>query len=366
MLFFTFAWQAGRIGNNWEYCASYISYKKRLFLLPEILMNYLLRLFSSIGLDWFLPGLLMMVGLAYLFPGPGVAEQPVSLAELANYGVTGIFFFYGLKLDFTTLKKGLSNWRMHVLIQLSTFLLFPALILLIRPLFNTIEKEQIWLGIFFLAALPSTVSSSVVMVSIAGGNVPAAIFNASISAFIGVFITPLWMGMVLHQNAVSPDSSDVVLKLIWQVVIPVILGLLLNKHYGHIAGRHKKSLKTFDQLIILLIVYTSFSHSFSEQLFDSMSLYELIFLGTGMFVLFALAVFLMKICSRFLKFNHQDIITVVFCGSKKSLVHGTVMAGILFTGTSLTGIIILPVMLYHAIQLIAASALAKKMAAQAS
>lgn len=53
-------------------------------------------------------------------------------------------------------------------------------------------------GRLFLATLPSTVSSSVVMVSIAGGNMAAAIFNASVSSLIGVFVTPLWMGIFLE------------------------------------------------------------------------------------------------------------------------------------------------------------------------
>src|SRR5205085_8016124 len=129
--------------------------------------------------------------LAKLFPQGGTGEGPWSLSSLSGYGISLIFFFYGLKLNFAELKAGLRNWRLHTVVHGSTFILFPLLVLSCKGLFPA-TAYPLWLGAFFLASLPSTVSSSVVMVSIAEGNIPAAIFNASISSIIGVFITPLW------------------------------------------------------------------------------------------------------------------------------------------------------------------------------
>jgi sodium/bile acid cotransporter 7 len=318
--------------------------------------------FSSGGLDWFLLMLPVMILLAYFFPEPGIREEPVSLNDIASYGVAGIFFFYGLKLNRAQLKAGLSNWKMHLLIQATTFIVFPLLALLIKPLFSHWNQESIWLGIFFLCALPSTVSSSVVMVSIAGGNIPAAIFNASISAFIGIFITPLWIGLFLEQSGTDAGSQQIVIKLLLQVLLPVILGFALNSPLRAFTDRHKSKLKTFDQLIILLIIYTSFAHSFYEELFAGTSLLSLFLLAAGMLLLFLVVMWFMKQCSGLMGFSPEDSIAVMFCGSKKSLVHGSVMAGILFSGDPLTGIILLPLMLYHALQLIASSILAGKMA----
>ena len=318
---------------------------------------------TFIGIDWFIPALLCMVALAYYFPGPGNIKQPLSLAEIASYGVSGIFFFYGLKLNRQKLNAGLTNWRMHILIQATTFILFPLLIILIKPFFNTSNSEPLWAGIFFLAALPSTVSSSVVMVSLAGGNIPAAIFNASISALIGVFLTPLWIALILNTSVGNFDITTITLNLTLQVLVPVLIGISLNKHFGYMAEKHKKTLKNFDQVIILLIVYTSFCKSFTEHLFEGMKMIELIFLAAGMLTLFLIVMLITKAVCKVFNFKREDTITVIFCGSKKSLVHGTVMSGILFAGSSLAGFILLPLMLYHAIQLVTSSFIAKRMSA---
>lgn len=303
-----------------------------------------------------------MILLAYFVPMPGLIKEPVSLEDIANVGVSFIFLFYGLRLSVEKLKAGLANWKMHIVVQLTTFLFFPLLVLAFRPLFVKYNLELLWLGVFFLAALPSTVSSSVVMVSIAKGNIPAAIFNASISSLIGVVATPLWVGLFIASATGDFDITDIVIKLILQVLLPVIIGTSLNARFGMIAEKYKKQLKYFDQAIILTIIYTSFCKSFSQHLFEGFTALELAGLATGMMVLF-FAVFLsVGLISRLLGFSDEDQITVLFCGSKKSLVHGTVMSKVLFQHSSISGILLLPLMLYHALQLIAASIIAQRMA----
>lgn len=303
-----------------------------------------------------------MILLAYFLPQPGMIKEPVSLEEIANVGVSFIFFFYGLRLSIDKLKAGLANWKMHIVVQLMTFLFFPLIVLASRPLFVGTDFELLWLGIFFLAALPSTVSSSVVMVSIAKGNIPAAIFNASISSLIGVIVTPLWVGLFIASATGYFDVTDIVIKLVLQVLLPVVVGIGLNSRFGGIAEKYKKYLKYFDQAIILTIIYTSFCKSFSEHLFEGFSVLELIGLAVGMMALFFAVFFCVGLLSRFLGFSDEDRITVLFCGSKKSLVHGTVMSKVLFQHSTIGGIVLLPLMLYHALQLIATSIIAQRMA----
>lgn len=323
-------------------------------------MNKIKSFFSSIGLDWFLGAIIIMVILAYYFPEPGLIQEPISLEEIANYGVSGIFFFYGLKLSTDKLKQGLSNWKMHIVIQLTTFLLFPLLALVVKPLFADSDTQTLWLGIFYLAALPSTVSSSVVMVSIANGNIPAAIFNASISSLIGLFMTPLWVGLFIVADTGNFDAWSIIGKLCLQVLLPLIIGMLLNKRLGWFADKNKATLKNFDQSIILIIIYTSFCKSFALNLFDGLSVVELILLMIGLLALFFTVILITNFIGKILGFSKADNITVMFCGSKKSLVHGTVMSKVLFTQSSIVGIILLPLMIYHALQLIAASIMAQK------
>lgn len=318
-------------------------------------------LLARVGLDWFILALLAMIGLAKFWPEPGIQEGLFSLSSLATYGVSLIFFFYGLKLNFSQLREGLRNYRLHLVIHLTTFVAFPLVVLAARSLLLTSNTQLLWLGIFYVAALPSTVSSSVVMVSIAGGNIPAAIFNASISSLLGVFITPVWMSFLMASTNGQYDLTGIIGKLTLQVILPVVLGLLLNQRLGWLAARFKSGLRYFDQITILLIVYTAFCESFSRHSFERISGGDLLWLAAGMLSLFFLMFGLITLLSRLLHFNREDRITALFCGSKKSLVQGSVMANVLFPG-SLAGVALLPIMMYHALQLIVASIIAQAMA----
>lgn len=310
----------------------------------------------------FIALLLLSIVAAWLAPAIGMPNAWFSPSEAAGWGVSVIFFFYGLKLSPTKLRNGLSNVRLHTLVQLSTFVLFPLLVLgVMFAVPDWHSNYYLWLGVYFVATLPSTVSSSVVMVSIAKGNLPAAIFNASISSLIGVALTPLLMSFFITSEAGGNSLQDIILKLILQVIVPVGAGMLLNRRFGAAADRHKVMLRWFDQGVIIAIVYTAFCEGFSSGIFESVSTTELIVLTIGMTLLFFVAYYIIYGVCRLLKFNREDMITALFCGSKKSLVHGTVMSRVIVADPSLVSIILLPIMIYHAMQLIIVSFIAKRM-----
>lgn len=314
----------------------------------------------KIKIDKFVLSIIGTICIAYFFPQLGMQESKVPIDTISTIGISLIFFFYGLKLNPTQLKAGLKNWKLHLLVQSSTFLMFPLLVLLLRPWIQNEEQETIWLAFFFLAALPSTVSSSVVMVSMAKGNIPAAIFNASISGIIGIALTPLWMGLFVDSTQTDFDFTDIYIKLIVQIILPVILGLLLQRFFGDFARKHSSKLTVFDKSIILLIIYKSFAASFNANIFSSVSLLDLLSIFVGVIVLFVIAFSLTGFISRKLKLNKEDQITAQFCGTKKSLVHGTVFSKILFGNMAAIGIILLPLMLFHAIQILIISIIASK------
>jgi sodium/bile acid cotransporter 7 len=323
-------------------------------------MRHIKSILAKSGIDGFLGLLISAVVLAAIWPSPGSGDGPCSLSTLANYGISVIFFFYGLRLSRKKLRIGLQNRNLHILVHLTTFVLFPVLILSIRPLFEGEDNTLLWLGMFYLSALPSTVSSSVVMVSIAGGNIPAAIFNASVSSLAGVFITPLWMSIILSGSAGMDYANlwSIIAKLSLQVLLPVATGMLLNKKWGAFAEKHKHVLRMFDQSIIILIVYTSFCISFTNRVFENFSAIRIIACAAGMVFLFFTVFGIVTLASRWLKLNREDTITAQLCGSKKSLVHGTAMSKVIFAGYGGIGIVLLPVMLYHALQLMIISVIA--------
>ena len=202
------------------------------------------------------------------------------------------------------------------------------------------------------------------MVSIAGGNIPGAIFNASISGIIGILMTPFWMGFFLTSQSADFEFSHVLIQLITQIILPVVLGLVLHPYGKRWISRHMKKLGAFDKVIILLIVYESFSHSFISGIFASVSWWSLGGLFLAVLVLFFLILQFTKALAGWLHFNREDSITLQFAGTKKSLVHGSVFASVLFAGIDGAGIYLLPIMIYHAFQLFYISVLAQKLQMQ--
>ena len=325
-------------------------------------MQRIFAFLSRAGLDSFSLLMVGMVILAWRFPEAASPESPIDLRLVGNIGVVFIFFFYGLKLDPAKLLAQLGHWRMHLLIQSTTFIIFPLIILMCRGLFYAPDYDLLWVGAVYLAAVPSTVSSSVVMVSIAGGNIPAAIFNASVSSLLGIFITPVWMNVFVNSNRLSAeDLTSVILNLCWQVLLPVVAGILLHGKLGYLTTRYRNQLKYIDQAIILLIVFRAFCDSFLNRMFDGYSIMELLSLGGLMLLLFFFLLAIMQGVAVRMNFSREDRITVIFCGSKKSLIQGVVMGQILFPDAAAFAIVLLPLMLYHALQLFVGSILAQQM-----
>ncbi len=304
----------------------------------------------------FIAALFGAILLAYLLPSiPGYFK----LGIIIDIGIGLIFFFYGLKLSPADLKRGFLNYRAHILIQLTTFVIFPLLTFLFLPVFEGGTGSEIWLAIFFLGVLPSTVSSSVVMVAIAKGNLPTAIFNASISGLIGIIATPLWLSLFMLKTG-EFEISDIILKLFFQIVLPLFLGLWLQRFFVNLVKTYNRQLGLFDKFVIFLIVYSSFSNSFSSGLFDTITGFDLLKLSVIVVLLFFVIYSLTGLISRWWNFSREDTITVKFAGTKKSLVHGSVMAKIIFGSSASMGLFLLPIMLYHILQLVIIAIFAEK------
>ncbi|MFA5119721.1 bile acid:sodium symporter family protein, partial [Zavarzinia sp.] len=263
------------------------------------------------------------------------------------------------------MRAGLMQWRLHLVVVLGTFVLFPLVVLAAGPVVRPLLPPEVWIGFFYIAALPSTVSSSVAMTSIAKGNVPGALFNASLSSLIGVFATPALMAWFLARSgAPSLPLGQVILKVVLLVLVPTLLGQLLHKPLRAWAHRHAKAIKILDRAVILSIVYNSFSDSVAEGIWSAHDPLLLVEIAVGAVALFAVVYGLLMIPCRLLGFNREDRIAALFCGSKKSLATGVPLAGVIFGVTPALGLIIAPIMLYHFLQLVIVSVIANHYGAQ--
>jgi sodium/bile acid cotransporter 7 len=309
--------------------------------------------------DNFTLALLATVGLASLLPCRGDIARAFGTGT--GVAIALLFFLHGAKLPREAILGGLTHWRLHLAVLASTFLLFPLLGLALAPLSPALLPQPLYLGLLFLTTLPSTVQASIAFTSIAGGNVPAAIASASASSLLGTFITPLLVGLLMRAHGgLSLNEIETVAL---QLVLPFLAGQLLRPWIGGWIARRHKLLGVVDRGSILLMVYTVFSSAMIAGLWHLLPPSALAVTALVAFLLLGAVLTLTTVAARLLGFSRADEITLVFCGSKKSLVAGIPMANVLFAGHTV-GLVVLPLMLFHQIQLIACAALARRYAAR--
>jgi sodium/bile acid cotransporter 7 len=302
--------------------------------------------------DWFLVGLATATALAWIAPNPGAKGGWLHPEVLNKLGVALIFFLHGAGLSFAALKSGALNWRLHLVVQLTTFLLFPLLGLATLHLLGDTITPDVGLGIFFLCALPSTVSSSVALTAVARGNVPAAVFNATLSNLLGVLATPLWLGVVVGKSGHALPLGRVIVDLLLWLVLPLVLGQLARPRIGALIQRHKPRVQLVDRLTILLLVYTSFCDSVKNGVWSGHGLGAVVATFVLCLALFWVVMACVWGASRALGFPFADRITAAFCGSKKTLASGVPMAQLIFRGYPGLSVVLLPLMIYHPLQLV--------------
>lgn len=317
---------------------------------------------AKLNIDRFLQLILVVVIAAIVWPELGASGSALHIEWVAGYGISIVFFLYGLTLAPEKMKAGLVKWRVHLVVQAATFGLFPLIVLILIFFAKGHVEGDVLLGFFYLAALPGTVSSSVAMTSLARGNVPVAIFNATLSAFLGVFLTPVLMAWYMNTTGASLPLQDVILKIVGLVLVPTALGQIAHFWLKDWAARNNAWLKWCDKAVILAIVYNSFCDSIVGGVW---SLGDVSLLG-GMIIaviaLFFLIYGLMKFACTFFGFTREDAIACIFCSSKKSLATGVPLSKVIFGATPTLGLIIAPLMLFHFFQLVIVSIIANRMA----
>jgi sodium/bile acid cotransporter 7 len=314
-------------------------------------------------LDPFLVFLIGTVATASLLPCRG--EGAVIFGWITNAAITLLFFLHGAKLSREAIVAGIGHWRLHLLVAASTFVLFPILGVALRAAGHGWLDPNMAAGLVFLCLLPSTVQSSIAFTSIAGGNVPAAVCSASASNLAGIFITPVLVGLLMGARAANGGVSLHAMEAIaLQLLLPFIAGHLSRPLTTRWLDRYKSVVNKVDRGSILLVVYTAFSAAVVEGLWKTLSAGDIALVLVLDGVLLAAALVITTWASRALGFSREDEIAIVFCGSKKSLASGVPMAGVLFPAAAV-GPIIVPLMLFHQIQLMVCAVLARRYAAAA-
>jgi len=306
--------------------------------------------------------IVLAVLLAVIAPARGVFAE--IFGQLTNVAIAFLFFLYGARLSTQEALNGLKHWRLHLTILAFTFVVYPLIGIALRPLTAFISHDM-YLGILFLTLVPSTVQSSVAFTSIAKGNVAGAIVSASTSNLVGVFITPALIMLLMGTGGGVYIDTSVFGEIALLLLAPFILGQLTRRWVGKFA--QSKATKVVDRGSIAMVVYSAFSKGVVDGIWSSISIWELAFLVAFAAILVAFMLWLTKKVSEKLGFKRADTVAIEFCGSKKSLATGLPMASVIFAsgGTSL-GLLILPLMIYHQVQLMMCSWLASRYAQRAT
>lgn len=303
--------------------------------------------------------LLVVVLTASFFPCTGAVAQGFNW--LAGAMVALLFFLHGARLSRAAVLAGATHWRLHLSVLLLTFVAFPLIGLALRPLCAALLTPELYLGVLFLCVLPSTVQSSIAFTSVARGNVPAAVCAASLSNFIGIFLTPVLAGAVLSAHGGAPTSAAAIWKIVLQLLLPFVAGQCARPWLAATVERHRAALKLVDQGAILLVVYVAFSAAVVQGLWRQLPLVMLLSLLAISALILAIMMGLSTYISRKSGLSPEDEIAVVFCGSKKSLASGVPMAKVLFASHA-AGPVLLPLMLFHQLQLMVCAVLAQRYA----
>ncbi|WP_019632983.1 bile acid:sodium symporter family protein [Actinomadura atramentaria] len=315
---------------------------------------------ARLRVDPYIAAILCTVGIAAMCPARGVTAN--FLDRAGTVAIVVLFFFYGARLSTAEALRGLRHWRLHAAITTVTFAVFPLLAVACAPLAPAVLREPLYAGIVFLCVLPSTVQSSITLTSIARGNEAGAICSASLSSVLGVVLTPVLAAALMSAGG-GGFSLGSVGDITVRLLLPFLAGQVAQRWIGDRVRARRRLLSLYDRAVILLVVYTAFSLGVVAGVWRGLAPRELAALALVVAALLAVALAVAALLARAAGFSREDRIAALFCGSQKSLASGLPMASVLFAGAALSTVV-LPLMLYHQMQLLVCSWLAQRFAAR--
>ncbi len=311
--------------------------------------------------NWFLLGLVGAAILAWQTPGVGAAGGPLKSEVTTKLGVILIFFFQGLTLSLAVMKKGVMQWKLHIFVQAFIFLVTPLLALIIIILSGDFLPSDLKVGFFFLAALPTTIATSVAYTALVKGNVAGAVFNSTLANLSGIFITPLWVSFWMQAGGQTLPLGGLFLNISLMLLAPLLAGQICRPFVHQWIDSCKKHFSTLSGLIIIFIVYAAFCNSWQDNIWAAHGTDTALIAASGALFFFIVIKTLVYGSIKLFRFNHENSMTALFCAPQKTLAAGAPMANLIFASHSGLGVILLPLMFYHIFQLFLGGLLANKL-----
>jgi solute carrier family 10 (sodium/bile acid cotransporter), member 7 len=313
---------------------------------------------SRIIPDRFVLLLIGTVLLGWILPARGQALDVAQ--QVSNASIFALFFLHGLRLPRRDVLDAARSWKLQAAMLLFVFGAMPLAGLLLFKGMGAMLPAALATGLLYCAMLPSTVQSAISYSSMAGGNVAASLVGAAVSNLAGIVLTPLLVALVLGATAGVSLGGDVFIRIATMLLLPFAFGQAVQRWLGTWAQRQKAMLSFFDRLVILIAVYVAFAGAVASGGLAAVDLITLVMLvaALGLLLIFALAG--AWLTGDLVGLPRADRISLTFAGAHKSIATGAPMAAILFGGEA--GLIVLPVIIYHMMQLLASAPLASRLA----
>jgi solute carrier family 10 (sodium/bile acid cotransporter), member 7 len=307
--------------------------------------RFVLLLFGTVLLGWLLPAKGGFLDIA---------------RQLSNISIFALFFLHGLRLPRRDVVAAARSWKLQSAMLLFVFGVMPLAGLILFKSVGWMLPAALGTGLLYCAMLPSTVQSAISYSSIAGGNVAGSVIGAAVSNLAGIVLTPLLVALVLGATSGISLGGDVFLRIATMLLLPFVLGQVAQNWFGAWAQRQKAMLSFFDRLVILIAVYVAFAGAVASGGLAALDLATLTVLGAVLGLLLAFALAGAWFGGGVIGLARVDRISLTFAGSHKSIATGAPMAAILFGSGA--GLIVLPAIIYHLMQLLASAPLAARLA----
>ena len=197
----------------------------------------------------------------------------VSLSWI-NYLLMIIMFGMGLTLKFEDFKLVFVRPKDIITGCVAQFTIMPLLAFMLCKLFNL--DAALMTGVILVGACPGGTSSNVITY-LSKGDVALSVSMTSVNTILAPVLTPL-ITYLLLSTTINVNTYSMFISIINVVIIPIVLGFIINKFFGTFTQKAIKVLPMVSVTGICMIVASVVSHNASKILSTGLIVFTVVVL----------------------------------------------------------------------------------------
>jgi len=294
---------------------------------------------------WFFIGIACVIGTAFYLPEVG---RFIRTYKILNSGIIIAFFLTGLSLETSSLLRQLKNIKVLSAALISSLIFFPIVAYYMGQFIYN-DWADFAIGTLIIGVAPVTIASGTVMTAMALGNVPLSLFICVLGNLFSLLTIPFMVNLLLQMGDVSIQLPvlQMLMGLTLKVLIPTLIGQLLQPWLKSKITPFKQSISIFNQSIVLMIILNAVSSS-TDRILESGSILFSIFLF--MIVLHIFMIVVNKTLAGLIGLDLPSTAAFTIHTSQKTLTISYIVWAGYFASEYPMGLI--PAIAYHLTQMI--------------